>query len=164
MSLFICLTFAFFCPLCVCVLHASVFYDAFAVLCMLCLSMCALLFCFVCVCVCVWAPPLLTAARSKTAGERAAQAALPSHSAHRARLRPAPDPHSFAGEGSDTGGQRAPHPSDSQHHHPVHPIDALDTGPGEQRQVCPQRAGGAEGAGGEGREPRPRKRFRVLRG
>lgn len=50
MSLFICLTFAFFCPLCVCVLHASVLYDAFAVLCMLCLSMCALLFCFVCVC------------------------------------------------------------------------------------------------------------------
>lgn len=55
MSLFICLTFAFFCPLCVCVLHASVFYDAFAVLCMLCLSMCALLFCFVCVC-CVCGP------------------------------------------------------------------------------------------------------------
>lgn len=57
MSLFICLTFAFFCPLCVCVLHASVFYDAFAVLCMLCLSMCALLFCFVCVCVCVCVGP-----------------------------------------------------------------------------------------------------------
>lgn len=160
------LNLCFFFVLCVsvCCMRLSsmmllLFFACFVCLCVLC--------CFVlsvCACVCVWAPPLLTAARSKTAGERAAQAALPSHSAHRARLRPAPDPHSFAGEGSDTGGQRAPHPSDSQHHHPVHPIDALDTGPGEQRQVCPQRAGGAEGAGGEGREPRPRKRFRVLRG
>lgn len=157
MSLLHILNLSIFFSLCPCVCCMFLF-SMNAFLCIHSLCMCA--FVFICVCVCVCPSPA-TAAGSKTAGERAAPAAFPSHPTHWARLPPAPDSHSPANQGSDPGGQRACHPTNSTNQHPIHPIY---TGPRKQQQVCVWGEGGPGRAEPCLREPGSRKRLWFLRG